>query len=254
MTGATGGAPGGAPGPGDVLAVIPARGGSKGVPGKNLREVGGASLVARAAAVARAVPRVGPAVLSTDDPAIAAEGRRVGLDVPFVRPAELAGDLALGVDAWRHAWLASEEAFGRRFELSVLLEPSSPLRRAEDVERTLDAVLAGPHLAAATVSPTPAHFTPHKTLTIDEAGHLRPLLDPADSPSLRQLIPAQHHRNGLCYAARREAVVDARTIVEDRCVAVVVARPVVNVDTELDLELADWLLAREEAGGAEAGA
>jgi CMP-N,N'-diacetyllegionaminic acid synthase len=232
-------------GVGDVLAVVPARGGSKGVPGKNLREVGGASLVARAAVVARAVPRIGPAVLSTDDEAIAAEGRRAGLEVPFLRPAELAGDLALGVDAWRHAWLASEEVFGRRFEVAVLLEPSSPLRRAEDVERTLDALLSGPHLVAATVSPTPAHYTPHKTLIVDDAGHLQPLLDPADSPSLRQLIPPQHHRNGLCYAALRAAVVDARTVVEDRCVAVVVDRPVVNVDTELDLELAAWLLARE---------
>lgn len=241
-------------GPGEVLAIIPARGGSKGVPGKNLREVGGASLVARAAAVALAVPRIGPAVLSTDDPAIAEEGRRAGLAVPFLRPAELSGDLALGVDAWRHAWLAGEEEYGRRFAVSVLLEPSSPLRRPADVERTLDALLSGPHLVAATVSPTPAHYTPNKTLTIDDAGHLRPLLDPADSPSLRQLIPAQHHRNGLCYAARREAVVDARTIVEDRCAAVVVQRPVVNVDTELDLELAAWLLAREAAGGAEAGA
>ncbi len=232
-------------GVGDVLAVVPARGGSKGVPGKNLREVGGASLVARAAVVARAVPRIGPAVLSTDDEAIAAEGRRAGLEVPFLRPAELAGDLALGVDTWRHAWLASEEVFGRRFEVAVLLEPSSPLRRAEDVERTLDALLSGPHLVAATVSPTPAHYTPHKTLIVDDTGHLQPLLDPADSPSLRQLIPPQHHRNGLCYAALRAAVVDARTVVEDRCVAVVVYRPVVNVDTELDLELAAWLLARE---------
>lgn len=233
---------------GDVLAVVPARGGSKGVPGKNLRELGGASLVARAAAVARAVPRIGPAVLSTDDATIAAEGERAGLAVPFLRPAELAGDLALGVDAWRHAWLASEEAYGRRFAVGVLLEPSSPLRRPEDVERTLDALLGGDHLAAATVSATPAHFTPQKTLVIDEDGHLRSLLDPADSPSLRQLIPPQHHRNGLCYAARREAVVDARTIVEDRCVAVVIDRPVVNVDTELDLELAAWLLAREQRG------
>ena len=233
-----------------MLAVVPARGGSKGVPGKNLREVGGLSLVARAAAVARAVPRIERAVLSTDDPAIAEAGRRAGLEVPFLRPAELAGDLALGVDAWRHAWLASEEAFGRRFGLGVLLEPSSPLREPGDVERTLDALLGDADaLVAATVSPTPAHYTPHKTLIVDAVGHLQPLLDPADSPSLRQLIPAQHHRNGLCYAARREAVVDRRTIVEERCAAVVVERPVVNVDTELDLELAAWLLARTAGDG-----
>lgn len=228
-----------------VLAVVPARGGSRGIPRKNLADVGGATLIARAARVALAVPRVSHAVLTTDDAEMAEEGRRSGLAVPFLRPVELAGDLATGVDTWRHAWLAAEEAFGRRFEVSVLLEPSSPLRRVEDVDRTLDALASGPHRAAATVSRTPAHFTPHKTLTIDEGGRLAPLLDAASSPSLRQLVPTQYHRNGLCYAAHRSTVVDERTTVERDCVAVVVERPVVNIDEPFDLEVARWLADRE---------
>lgn len=231
-----------------VLAVVPARGGSRGIPRKNLAVVGGASLIARAARVALAAPSVTHAVLSTDDEEMAEEGRRAGLAVPFLRPAELAGDLATGVDAWRHAWLASEEALGLRFERSVLLEPSSPLRRVEDVEGTLAALASGPHRAAATVSRTPAHFTPHKTLVVDAAGHLAPLLDPASSPSLRQLIPPQYHRNGLCYAALRSTVVDERTTVERDCLAVLVDRPVVNVDEPFDLELAEWLAEREDRG------
>jgi CMP-N,N'-diacetyllegionaminic acid synthase len=228
----------------DVLAVVPARGGSRGIPRKNLAEVGGLTLVARAAAVALAVPRIGAAVLSTDDEEIAEEGRRAGLLVPFLRPAELSGDLATGADTWRHAWLAAEEHLGRRFEVSVLLEPSSPLRRPDDVERTLDALTAGDHLAAATFSPTPAHYTPHKTLVVGDDGQVRPLLDAASSPSLRQLIPAQVHRNGLCYAVWRDTLIEHGTIVEDRCAAVVIDRPVVNIDEPFDLELARWLVGR----------
>jgi CMP-N-acetylneuraminic acid synthetase len=230
----------------DVLAVIPARGGSRGIPRKNLADIAGRTLVARAAAVALAVPRISVALLSTDDEEIAAEGRRVGLEVPFLRPPELADDLATGAAAWRHAWLAAEEHFGRRFAVSVLLEPSSPLRRVEDVERTLDTLASGPHRAAATFSRTPAHYTPHKTLTVDEDGHVRPLLDQASSPSTRQLIPPQVHRDGLCYALWRETLIDGGTILEDRCAAVITERPVVNIDEPFDLELARWLVGREQ--------
>jgi CMP-N,N'-diacetyllegionaminic acid synthase len=232
----------------DVLAVIPARGGSRGIPRKNLAEIGGRSLVARAADVALAVPQVSVALLSTDDEEIATEGRRIGLDVPFLRPAALADDLATGAAAWRHAWLAAEAHYGRRFEVSILLEPSSPLRRVADVERTLDVLASGPHLAAATFSRTPAHYTPHKTLVVDEDGHVRTLLDQASSPSTRQLIPSQVHRDGLCYALWRATLLEGGTIIEERCAAVITERPVVNIDEPFDLELARWLDAREQDG------
>jgi CMP-N-acetylneuraminic acid synthetase len=109
-----------------VLAVVPARGGSKGIPRKNLERVAGYSLVARAAMVARQLPWLDAAVLSTDDEEIAEEGRRYGISVPILRPADLASDTATGVAAWRHAWLASERHFDRQFDCSVLLQPTSP--------------------------------------------------------------------------------------------------------------------------------
>ena len=112
-----------------VLAVVPARGGSKGIPRKNLCKVGGMSLIAHAARTARALDWIDRAVLSTDDEEMADEGRRHGLEVPFLRPAELASDTASGVDVWRHAWLESERHYGCRFDLSVLLQPTTPLRR-----------------------------------------------------------------------------------------------------------------------------
>src|SRR6201989_3026757 len=107
-----------------VLAVVPARTGSKGIPGKNLCRVGGKSLVALAAEVSLSVGTIDRAVLSTDDEAIAEEGRRAGLAVPFLRPQELATDRARSVDVWRHAWLATEAVDGCQYDLSVLLEPT----------------------------------------------------------------------------------------------------------------------------------
>jgi CMP-N,N'-diacetyllegionaminic acid synthase len=233
----------------NILAVVPARGGSKGIPRKNLQLVGGLSLVARAAGVARSLDWLDAAVISTDDPEMAEEGRRYGLDVPFMRPAELAGDKSLGIDVWRHAWLASEEHYGKRFDISVKLEPTSPLRRPEDVERTVRKLIDGGHPAAATVSPTPAHYSPHKTLTVSDDGIIGFYLADGAAFSLRQGIPQYYHRNGICYAAVRAHVVDRRMIIDQDAAAVIIERPVVNIDEALELELAAWLLEREKSAG-----
>lgn len=230
----------------NVLAVVPARGGSKGIPRKNLQKVGGLSLIARAAKVAKSLTWIDAAVISTDDPEMAEEGREYGLDAPFVRPAHLAGDTALSVEVWRHAWLTSEKHYGAHFELSVLLEPTSPMRRAEDLERTIHTLVAGNHPAAVTVSLTPAHFSPNKTLTISEKGIIGFYLENGINFSLRQSVPRYYHRNGICYAATRRHVVEEGLIIDRDAAAVIIKRPVVNIDEYFELELAEWLIRREQ--------
>ena len=234
----------------NVLGVVPARGGSKGVPRKNLAEVGGLSLVARAARVALALPWLDRTVLSTDDPEIAEEGRRHGLDVPFLRPAELAGDRAAAAPAWKHAWLASEAHFGRRFDLSVWLQPTSPFRTPGDVERTIRALAEGGHQAAATVSRVPGHFTPQKILTRDDGGLVHHYLPEGTEVVARQQIPAYWYRNGLCYAVTRAALVDRGHIIEEDCVGVEIEGPVVNIDDPFELDIARHLADRARGGPA----
>lgn len=232
-----------------VLAVIPARGGSKGVPRKNLAEVGGLSLVARAARVALALPWIDRAVLSTDDPEIAEEGRRHGLDVPFMRPAALAGDRAAAAAAWQHAWLASEGHYGTRFDLSVWLQPTSPFRTPEDVERTVRALVEGGHQAATTVSRVPGHFTPHKILTMGSDHVVHHYLKEGAQVVARQEIPPYWYRNGLCYAVTRAALVERGHIIEEDCVGVEVEGPVVNIDDPLELDIARYLADRDPPRG-----
>ncbi len=230
-----------------VLAVIPARGGSKGVPRKNLKTVGGISLVGRAARLAASLPWIDRTVISTDDAEICAEALRHGAQAPFMRPAKLAGDAVRSEDVWRHAWLAAEEYYATQFDLSLLLEPTSPLRIAADLTATVAALTDGGHASAATVGRSPAHFTPHKALTLDGDGRLGFHMHNGATFSRRQAIPgAVYHRNGLCYGATRAAVVERGEIIGADCAAVIVERPVVNIDDAFELELAEWLLARQE--------
>jgi CMP-N,N'-diacetyllegionaminic acid synthase len=228
-----------------VLAVVPARGGSKGIPGKNLRTVNGLLLIARAAVACQQSPWIDRAIVSTDDDTIAAEAESHGLVAPFRRPDNLSGDSASTIDAWRHAWETCEHLDGCRYELGLLLEPTSPMRRSEDIERCLDALTDPAYDAAATVSPTPAHYTPHKTLTRTERGCIGFYHADGTRYANRHLIPEFYHRNGLCYAVRRATVMERASIVERNCAAVVVERTVVNIDEPFNLELAEFLISRE---------
>ncbi len=228
-----------------VLAVVPARGGSKSIPHKNLAHVGGISLVGRAGDLAAGLDWVDRAIISTDDEEIAAEAVKYGLDAPFMRPEELAGDKSTSNDMWRHAWLAAEDYYGIRFDVSILLEPTSPLRRAEDVKLTVQTLVDSGHKAAATLSPTQTHFAPQKTLQLDDRGNLKPYL-PVGRTALRQDIPDYYHCNGICYALRRATLVDEGHVMEEDCIAVVINRPLVNIDDPFELELAEWMLEREK--------
>ena len=207
------------------------------------------SLVARAAAICELLDWIDHAVISTDDEEIAAEARAHGLDAPFLRPSELSGDEALTINAWRHALLSSEDHYAMTFDVTLLLEPTSPLRRPEDVTRTVAIVAEERQPAAATVSKTPGSFTPHKTLTMSKDGHLGFYLEGGAHYSIRQRIPQYYHRNGICYATTREALLDAdnQHIIEDNCIGVVIDRPLVNIDDPFELELAEWMLSRERA-------
>jgi CMP-N,N'-diacetyllegionaminic acid synthase len=228
-----------------ILAVIPARGGSKSIPKKNLCKVGGMSLVGRAGRLAKSMAVIDEVVLSTDDAQIAREGKNYGVSVPFLRPLALSGDYALSADVWRHAWLASELFFKRRFDISILLEPTSPLRTVEDIELTVKKLLNKEYDAAVTVSPTPAHFTPQKTLVVKE-GKVGFYLKDGARYAIRQKIPQYYHRNGICYAVKRKTLIEDRRIMECNCAAVVIKRRVVNIDELFELELAEQLLTRTQ--------
>ena len=230
----------------NILAVIPARGGSKGVPRKNLRKICGRTLIEYAAECAKQISWINAVVLSTDDEEIASHGKSLGLDLPEMRPAELATDHAKSIDVWMHAWLASEKYFNKTFAISVLLEPTSPMRTTEDIENAVSLLIDENLNAVATVSKTPGHYTPHKALQLSKDGTIEPFLADGLKYTIRQHIPNYYHRNGICYALKRQTLLEKGTIIEKNCKAVVIERPVVNIDDRHELEYAEFLFLKDQ--------
>jgi CMP-N-acetylneuraminic acid synthetase len=228
-----------------MLAVIPARGGSKGIPRKNLCQVAGISLVGHAVNTAQSLKWIDQIIVSTDDDEIAMEAKKYGAEVPFMRPPELAGDDVGSADVWKHAWLESEAYFKAQFDISILLEPTSPLRLPDDISKTVAVLLENDSDAAATVSRAPAHFTPHKCLTVDKSGVIGFYHAKGQQYSLRQKIPAYYYRNGICYALRRHTLLEKGTIIEKNCKAVVIKRPIVNIDDAHELAYAEFLFLKD---------
>ena len=225
-----------------ILAVVPARGGSKGIPRKNLRHICGKSLIKYAADTCAALPWLDYAMISTDDIEMADEARKHGLEVPFLRPNYLGTDNASSVDMWIHSWLKSEEFLNDKFDISILLEPTSPLRTPQDIELCLTKLIENNYLGVATVSLMPAHFRPQKALHIKNDGKIGFYLPNDNSYVPRQKIPPYYYRNGICYALTRKKLIEEKTVLDESCFALLIERDVVNIDEPFDLELAEFLL------------
>lgn len=229
----------------NILAVIPARAGSKGIPNKNMREINGKSLIAHAAQCCLSIEWIDAIILSSDSSKYCSHAKSLNIDAPFIRPVELSTDNSKSIDMWKHAWLTSEEHYNRRFDISVLLEPTSPLRKPEDIVNAVELLIQDNHaFSVATVSKTPGHYTPHKTLTISDNGEIKPYLEDGIQFSIRQQIPNYYHRNGICYATTRESLIDHNNLMENNCIALTIDRPVVNIDEEIDFKLAEVLMSK----------
>jgi CMP-N,N'-diacetyllegionaminic acid synthase len=220
-----------------MIALIPARGGSRRVPRKNLRRVGGKPLIAwtiEAARDARAVDRV---IVTTDDPEIADVARDHGAEIPFLRPPILATDTATSADVVTHALRALHMA-----ELAdssfALLQPTSPLRTASDIDAAADMLAAGD----AVVSVTPMAHSVRWLRTIDSDGFLHPWL----AADVRDLTLYQ--LNGAIYMMRTDRFLRDGELIPSMARAYVMPQErSVDIDTEFDLNLCDLILNEHEA-------
>jgi CMP-N-acetylneuraminic acid synthetase len=224
-----------------VLAVVPARGGSKGIPLKNLREIGGRSLVARVADVVRQIPEIDRAVVSTDHSQIAEAAEEAGLAVPFFRPECLSGDFIGDVDVLTHALNSTETYDGRRYDVLLMLQPTSPLRTPDHVVAALRMLVDGEWDSVWTVSPTDPKAHPLKQLTLRGGG--LDYYDPRGKTIIaRQQLDPVFHRNGIAYAMTRECLLEQHAIKGNRAGALVIPGEHISIDTERDLVLVERLL------------
>lgn len=225
-----------------ALGVIPARGGSKGIPGKNLRLLAGRSLLAYTAAAALGSRTLARTVLSTDDPEIAAAGRALGLDVPFIRPAHLAADDTPMLPVLVHA----VEEMGRAgfvADAVVLLQPTSPLRTSAHIDAAFDLLEATGADSVVSVVEVPHQFSPVSVMALED-GRLRPFL-PGPVITRRQDKPRTFARNGPAVLAVRVAALARGSLYGDDCRPLLMdASSSVDIDGPDDFEYAEFLLSR----------
>jgi CMP-N,N'-diacetyllegionaminic acid synthase len=223
----------------NILALIPARGGSKGVPGKNIKTMAGKPLIAWTISAAQDVRSL-RTMVSTDDEDIARISRQYGASVPFMRPADLSTDTAGSVDVVLHAldWLHVNEGFSPEFIL--LLQPTSPLRTSADIQAAME--LQKKKNANAVVSVCPAAHP--VSWLIDMQGDGKVMTSPdANRESRRQDANLQYQLNGAMYLVRTSAFYEERKFITQNTFAYVMPpERSIDIDSPWDFYLADLIL------------
>src|SRR6266550_1006921 len=222
----------------NILGVIPARGGSKGIPNKNLALVGGRPLLAYTADAAKESKRLTRTIVSTDDEKIADSARSLGLDVPFLRPRSLAADEAPMLPVLQHA-IDALESDGFTTDIVVLLQPTSPLRRGEHIDAAVDLLERTGAESVVSVVEVPHQFNPVSVMHIGGGDRLEPYLS-SHLVLRRQDKPQLYARNGPAVLAVRADAIARGILYGSNCRALVM-RPEdsLDVDTPLDLRLVE---------------
>ncbi len=194
-----------------VLGVITARGGSKGLPGKNLKLLGGKPLIAYTIEAAQQSGVFDRVILSTDDPAIASLARALGCDVPFMRPAELARDDTPHLPVMLHAVRWLEDHDGYRADCTMILQPTSPMRQPHHIREAVDLIGPTGVDSVVSVSDVPVHYHPMRALRVDASGGAT--LFVTGEPirrriNRRQDLPAASVMNGAIYLFRTSVLFD----------------------------------------------
>ncbi len=226
-----------------VLALIPARSGSKGIVGKNLKPLDGKPLLAHSIECAFRVPAIDRVVVSTESETIAEAARQWGAEVPYLRPAHLAEDTTPMLDVVIHA-LETLAASGWVADVIALLQPTAPFRRAEDLTTAL-AVLENELDvdSVVTVETVPDHFSPYYLMKVEE-GLLLPFMQEGAMVTRRQDAPRVYSRNGQFYLARAHRVIADRSLYGPVSRAFITDHPAVNLDEPNDWAEAEQLAAR----------
>ncbi|MEI4769607.1 acylneuraminate cytidylyltransferase family protein [Psychrobacillus sp. FJAT-51614] len=218
------------------LAIIPARGGSKGIPRKNIKELAGKPLIAWTIEEAKKSKYINRIILSSEDAEIIEVAKRYGCEVPFIRPVELAQDNTPGIDPVIHA---IERCPG--FDYVVLLQPTSPLRTVEDIDGIIETLLNKE--ANFCVSVVEPNQSPYWMYNLNENGRMDPVIKQANFAVRRQDLPNVYSLNGAVYVANVEKLKVENSFITNETVGYVMPRErSFDIDTEVDFYLCEQML------------
>lgn len=224
-----------------VLGIIPARGGSKGVPGKNIRLVLGKPLISYSIECGLECPSIDHLIVSTDSQEIADIARKCGADVPFIRPKELAGDTVPMLPVLQHAITVTEKQYDKTISAVVLLDPTGPLRTVDDVEGCLK--LYRDSDCDAVVSGNRAHRSPYFNMVVPYNGYIRLVIPTSEPIGRRQDSPPVYDLNTVVWVYSRKALMEEKARIPRRTLLYLVPpERAVDIDTELDFRILECLL------------
>lgn len=225
-----------------VLGLITARGGSKGVPGKNIKLLCGKPLLAYTVETALKAEKLTRVILSTEDEEIAEIGRELGVEIPFMRPAELAEDTTPTFPVVKHALLKLQEK-GDYFDAVCLLQPTNPLRRAEDIDNCIELLTGSGVDCVVSVLPVPDEYNPKWVYQMESDGKIKLLCGDKEPIPRRQDLPPAYFREGSIYVTRSETILSGNSLYgEDTMGYQIDSKFSVNIDTESDWQRAENLV------------
>lgn len=221
-----------------VLAIIPARGGSKGVAKKNIRIVGDKPLIAWTIEESKKSKYIDHLVLSSDDPEIIQVAQSYGCHIPFVRPKHLAQDTSSSIDVVFHA---IDQIPG--YDLIVLLQPTSPLKTVSDIDLCIEKCFKSKTKSC--VSAREVNDNPHWVFSLNNENQMIPLLNPEKRPSRRQDLPNFYTFNGAVYVASTEFLRENRSFLSPETVIHIMdSETSIDLDTEFDFQVLDLLISK----------
>ena len=229
-----------------VLCTICMRSGSKGVPGKNLRNLHGKPLMAYTIDQAKRSSLFEYVIVSTDSVEIAETAKQYGAEAWFLRPTELATDEAPKLPVIRHAFLEAEKYYGHEFEILVDLDATSPLRSVEDIKNSYEQFSA--EGADILITGSPSRKNPYFNMVEITDGRVRKVKELQSPPARRQDAPEVYDMNASIYIWKRKALLECETLFTDKTsLYVMPERRSIDVDTELDWELVEFIIGKQVA-------
>ena len=220
-----------------ILAIIPARGGSKGIPRKNIRMLAGKPLIAWTIEEAKKSKYIDRLILSSEDDEIIKVAKEWGCEVPFIRPVELAKDDTPGIETVLHAI----KSLNGEYDYIVLLQPTSPMRLVDDIDCCIEVCVFSKAMSCVSVTEVNQH--PFWMYTIDSSGYLYPIMQHKNETNCRQDLPSVYVLNGAVYIAENDFLENKKTFLTAMTKAYVMTKKrSVDIDEDIDLELCEILL------------
>jgi len=228
----------------EILAIIPARGGSKRIPRKNIKNFAGQTLLSYSASAALGSKMLSRTILTTDDKEIRKIGLELGIEAPFLRPGNLAQDDTPSLPVIFHAVQTLEDLEGYSPDIVVILQTTSPLRTSQHIDDALKTFLNSDADSLVSVTEVPHNMNPYSVMQLQEDGAIRPFLEYDENDNLRQKKPVFYARNGAAiYICTYQCLMQKNSLYGDKIVPFFMSKETsFDLDDEIDWKIAQYFI------------